>query len=138
MQFADALRHEYMHAALRERAGSRMPAWIHEGLANLVTERRYRADVLRRRLRASGDFPTIETLSRPFRYLGSEMALLAYLQSYWMTRGLVDRHGFEAFEALVADLEADPRREFDESFRVHFGDWPEVYLERWYDEFLAE
>ena len=72
------------------------------------------------------------------RSLGREAASLAYLQSYWMTRGLVDRHGFQAFEALIADLEADPRREFDESFRARFGEWPEVYLERWYDDFLAD
>jgi hypothetical protein len=138
LRFADALRHEYMHAALCERTGARVPAWIHEGLANLVTKRRYSADTLRRRLRASRDFLTIETLSRPFRSLGSETASLAYLQSYWMTRRLIDRHGFDTLEALIADLEADPLRGFDESFRARFGDWPEVYLERWYDDFLAE
>jgi hypothetical protein len=138
LQFANALRHEYMHAALRERTGARVPAWMQEGLANLVTERRYPADALRQRLRASGDFLTIEMLSRSFGSLGSEAAPLAYLQSYWMTRGLVDRHGFEAVEALIADLDADPLREFDDSFRARFGDWPEVYLERWYEDFLAE
>lgn len=138
LQFADALRHEYMHAALRERTGARVPAWMHEGLANLVTERRYAEGFLRRRLRASRDLLTIEMLSRSFLSLGSEAASLAYLQSYWMTRGLVDRHGFEAIEGLIADLEADPQREFDDSFRAHFGDWPDVYLERWYEDFLAE
>ena len=83
-------------------------------------------------------FPTIEMLSRSFLSLPSESVSLAYLQSYWMARDLVDQHGFEAFEALVADLEADPQRKFDESFRVQFGDWPDVYLDRWYEDFLAE
>jgi hypothetical protein len=138
LEFVEALRHEYMHAALRECTGSRVPAWMQEGLANLVTERRYPARVLRQHLRASEDLFSIEMLSRSFGSLGREAAPLAYLQSYWMTRDLVDRHGFEAVEALIADLEADPRREFDESFRATFGEWPEVYLERWYDDFLAE
>jgi hypothetical protein len=138
VRFADSLRHEYMHAALHERTGGRMPAWMNEGLANQVTERGFDRDGLRRHLRSSDDFLTEEMLSRSFGHLESQTASLAYQQAYWMTDALIDEHGFEAVEALIADLESDPLRRFDESFEAQFGEWPDVYLARWHDDFVAE
>ncbi len=135
-QFARSLRHEYVHAVLHERTGSRVPAWMHEGLANVVVEERYDAGALRRRLLDAYELPDISMLSRSFAALPVETATLVYQQSFWMTRALVDEHGFRGITDLVLALGADPGLGFDEAFRARFGLWPEDHLDRWYDAFL--
>ncbi len=135
-EFARALRHEYVHAALHELTGARVPAWLHEGLANVVIDQRYEASRLRRHLLDRGDLPDIQMLSRSFARLPAETASVVYQQSYWMTRALVDEYGYGSVTDLVLSLEADPVLGFDEAFRDRFGQWPEDHLDRWYDDFL--
>jgi len=135
--FAQAIEHEYVHAVLHEFTGSRVPAWMHEGLANFVTEAHSAPGPLREGLRALHTLPNVRALSRSFTQLPVETARLAYQQSYWMVRSLAEEHGIGAITDLVLDLEAHPRREFEEAFRDRFGDWSEVFLDRWYDHFLG-
>lgn len=136
-EFADALRHEYLHAALRELTGNRVPAWMHEGLANLVTDRRYDADGLRQLMRETGELPSSALMSHSLASLPAETASLAYQQAYWMTHDLVEQHGFGAVAGMVFDLEADPDLGFDEAFSERFRVWPRDYLDRWVEQFLS-
>ncbi|MDJ0851370.1 MAG: hypothetical protein QNK04_23595 [Myxococcota bacterium] len=135
-EFASALRHEYVHALLHELTGARVPAWLHEGLANLVIEQRYDPDALRRRLHDRITLPDIGLLSRSFARLPAETATLLYQQSYWLTRALVDQHGFRGITDLIQALEVDLELGFEEAFRDRFGVWPEDHLDAWYDGFL--
>lgn len=78
----------------------------------------------------------LPTLLQSFKDLPHVEARLAYFQSYWMTRGLVEERGWRRLHALLRDLERDPRARFEQRFAFHFGETPQTDLERRYDEML--
>lgn len=123
------LTHEYVHALLHERSGGRVPRWIDEGLASVISERLFWPEVLERLIAMRGEPLGSDDLRDGFELFEPLDLALAYEQTYWMVRELVEMHGYEPFAALLADLDAgDP---FRQGFVRRFGESLERFLERW-------
>ena len=135
-RFDQMLVHEYVHAVLHERGGARIPAWVHEGLANLLARVDFdpRAlDAQVRRHEALG----LDELTRGFHGLDSELVGLAYLQSYFMVRDLTHERGSAPWLALLDALERDPRLDFHDAFVEFMEETPYEYLSRWSEDRLG-
>jgi hypothetical protein len=131
--FDTMLVHEYVHALLHERGGARVPAWIHEGLANLLAGNELERRALEQELE-EGEPLGIDALTSSFRGLDAEAVGLAYLQSYWMVRDLTDERGSAPWLALLDALERDPALGFHDAYTDVMGETPWAYLSRWSEE----
>jgi hypothetical protein len=131
-RFDTMLVHEYAHALLHEKGGARIPAWVHEGLANLLARQDLDARALRARLEQEPPLG-LDALTPSFRELPEELVGLAYLQSYWMMRDLTNERGFAPWLALLDGLERDPALSFDAAFHATHDEWPDRFLDRWVD-----
>ncbi len=81
--------------------------------------------------------PDLRELSGGYSSMTQDRAELAYRQAYWMSRDLVDMFGWEGVAWFLGRLEGDPRAPFDQAFQESFGEVPQVYLDRWYDDWLG-
>jgi tetratricopeptide (TPR) repeat protein len=131
--FDTMLIHEYVHAVLHERGGARIPAWVHEGLANLLARNELDARALEAQSRRRG-LLGLDELTTGFQRLDAERVGLAYLQSYWMVRDLTTERGSAPWLALLDALERDPRLDFHDAFFEVMGETPYEYLSRWSDD----
>lgn len=136
--FHQVLTHEYVHALVHDRVGARLPAWVNEGLANNLTDRHYDPGRLRARLADASRLFSLDELSHGFSRMRAAEASLAYEQSYWMTRNLVNESGWDGMHDLLARLAGDPSLRFDEAFEIAFGETEAGYLDRWYDLVFGE
>jgi hypothetical protein len=99
--FERVLIHELAHAVIDATGGSRVPAWLHEGLAQHFEG----ADVqaARRRMRASPGSIPLKDLERGFSRLDSREAQMAYDESLLAASVMLDRPGF-GWPALLSRL----------------------------------
>jgi tetratricopeptide (TPR) repeat protein len=112
------LKHEYVHAAIAS-ATARCPAWLHEGLAQLLTGERGDEDAVRRAARAGGLVP--------FERLGGSFAAVAkrgraqqiYAQALSFVRYLERRSGRAALGSVVRDLGGGTS--LDDALRRSYG-----------------
>lgn len=104
-QLKRALRHEYVHAIVAEISGNKAPAWIDEGLAQLIEGRPnpVLGPSLRRWLADDNAMP-LEWLENGFTTLEDGVVPAAYAQSLFATRTLVNTYGFEAVRNYLAQL----------------------------------
>ena len=130
------LAHEYVHALLHDYTGVRVPPWLNEGLAVYLSEPGYDRRKLVRLLDESEAALDHETLSRSFRGLPPEKVKLAYHQSYWMTRDLIEEYGWHRIDALLGELRASPNAGFETAFRAQYREAPDAYLGRWSGQFF--
>jgi len=102
----DTIYHEYVHAVIHRLGGDHVPAWLHEGLAQMMEpgEAQYRYgsfDV--------GRYPEIpfSALGRGFGRFNASLATVAYRQSQSFAGYLLAEHGgFRKMKSLLGALQA--------------------------------
>jgi tetratricopeptide (TPR) repeat protein len=102
-EFDRVLVHELTHAMLKSVAASSVPAWLNEGLA-MYSEGRDAA-ASERRLAAARLFVPLAALRTSFARLTEAQATVAYEQSAFATRALIDRIGLPGLAQLLQDLD---------------------------------
>ncbi len=131
-QVRDLLFHEYTHAVLAMNVKQQVPAWFHEGLAQLMEpqfsenprEQSQMRDALARKELS------FETLKDSFKELGSRQdAENAYLLSKYFLANLNRRHGREKLREWVGRLAKEEK--FDEAFQKVYGMKLETAQENW-------
>ncbi len=91
-ELARVLTHELVHSFLHYRTGGNCPTWVHEGLAQLLSEGELSADKklqLKRAVEGRRVFP-IKMLEKSFRIFPPNLIYLAYLQSQSVIEFLID------------------------------------------------
>jgi hypothetical protein len=101
-EFDRVLTHELTHAMLKTIATRNLPAWLNEGLA-MYFEGRDGA-LSERRLAAARLFVPLAVLQASFSRLNAAQALVAYEESAFATRALLDRIGPSGLPQLLQDL----------------------------------
>lgn len=99
------LYHEYMHVVVRDIAGSKVPIWLNEGLAEMAE--RHVSDKSLQLLPAAikqDKLIPFETLEQSFFHLKGMQVLLAYEQSYALVGFLIDRFGWHNVRDLLFAL----------------------------------
>lgn len=135
----DTLAHEYIHLAVSQKTGDRVPVWLHEGLAKYL-ERRWRGervaplepareDLLARRIEAN-DLVPLARMSPSIALLPTqEDAMVSYAEVYTVVEFLVQRRGESSIRALL-DLIADGATT-EAAFAELVGEpWP-AFERRW-------
>src|SRR5262245_38220495 len=103
-EFDRVLTHELTHAMLKSIASRNLPAWLNEGLA-MYFEGRDTA-LSERRLAAARLFVPLAVLQTSFARLNTAQAVIAYEESAFATRALVDQIGSAGVGQLLQDLGA--------------------------------
>ena len=103
-EFDRVLTHELTHAMLKSIASRNLPAWLNEGLA-MYFEGRDTA-ISERRLAAARLFVPLAVLQTSFARLNAAQAVIAYEESAFATRALLDRIGPAGVGQLLQDLAA--------------------------------
>jgi len=116
-----AIRHEYTHAVVAELSGKRCPAWLDEGLAQMME-----GDVnpllgpaLRKWNDGNKEVMPLEWLQNGFMGLNEQIVPAAYAQSLFSTRLIVERLGYTAVLKYLDQLRKG--EEESDAFRVAFG-----------------
>lgn len=127
------LYHEYMHVVLRGIAGSNLPTWLNEGLAEYAE-----AQVLPKvfeflsSAREEDNLFPLQNLENSYRHLNARQAALAYEQSYDMVRFLIEEYGWYQIRDLVFVL--GQGASIDQAIEEIFGSYGLDYRaleERW-------
>ena len=103
-EFDRVLTHELTHAMLKSVAPRNLPAWLNEGLA-MYCEGRDGA-LSGRRVAAARLFVPLAALRTNFGRLSAAQAAVAYEESAYATRALLDRIGPSGLGQLLQDLGA--------------------------------
>jgi tetratricopeptide (TPR) repeat protein len=103
-EFDRVLTHELTHAMLKSVAPRNLPAWLNEGLAMYFEG--HDGALSERRLAAARLFVPLAVLQTSFARLNTAQALIAYEESAFATRALVDRIGPAGVGQLLQDLSA--------------------------------
>lgn len=134
-QVRDLLFHEYTHALLAMNIRQQVPAWFHEGLAQLMEPQFSQSEREQKRLRAAltdGKL-TFEALRESFRELHSKAeAEQAYLLSKYFLASLRQRYGAEKLREWLKRMAAD--ESFESSFEQIYG----LPLKKAQDRWIAE
>lgn len=127
------LHHEYTHRVLHAIAGSKVPTWLNEGIAQLMEEASVQA--AEARLRAKPDKLLTATQLRG-AFVGNadpQRAVVAYDQSLSLANYLVEQRGWSSLTRYLTalgrpapDSVPEPKA-FEDEFRVPF----EEMLTRW-------
>ncbi len=114
-----ALRHEYTHAVVAEISGFRCPAWLDEGIAQLIEGRPnpVLGPALRQWLSENDAMP-LAWLQDGFTTLDNKLVPAAYAQSLFATRTLVEESGMDALVQYLQLLKT--RIPEDEAFARAF------------------
>jgi tetratricopeptide (TPR) repeat protein len=99
--FERVLVHELAHAIIDAIGGPRVPAWLHEGLAQYFEGGD--AQAARRRMRATPGSIPLKDLERGFSRLDARAAQMAYDESLLAATVMLDRPGF-GWPALLSRL----------------------------------
>ncbi len=132
-----AVRHEYVHAFLAEVTRHRCPAWLDEGVAQLIEGKpnSLLGPALRDWL-ASNEAIPLDWLNHGFTLLDEEVVPTAYAQSLFAARSLVNQHGFSALRTYMLELRdgSTPQEAFANSFGQSQYDYEKKLnedLDRW-------
>ena len=100
-----ALRHEYVHALVADFSGYRCPAWLDEGLAQVIEgdPNPLLGPALRKWVRSNDAMP-LSWLENGFTTLNDSMVPAAYAQSLFATRSLINRKGFKSIKQYLQEL----------------------------------
>ena len=118
-EFERTIAHEYVHAVVAELSGYRCPAWLDEGLAQLL-EGGDRPDLertLEHWLQQHAPVP-LSTLDKGFLSLPEAEAKVAYAESYYAARLLIAEHGFRGVREYIEALGSPQPQEFRNKFGV--------------------
>jgi tetratricopeptide (TPR) repeat protein len=121
-EFDRVLTHELTHAMLKSIASRNLPAWLNEGLAMHFEGRD--AALSERRLAAARLFVPLALLQTSFTRLNTAQAVVAYEESAFATRALIDRIGPSGLGQLLEDLGAGQSMDQSiERFGITFAAW---------------
>jgi tetratricopeptide (TPR) repeat protein len=101
-EFDRILTHELTHAMLKSVTPRNLPAWLNEGLAMYFEG--HDAALSERRLAAARLFVPLAVLQTSFSTLNTAQAVVAYEESAFATRALIDRIGPAGLGQLLQDL----------------------------------
>jgi tetratricopeptide (TPR) repeat protein len=111
------LTHEYTHALVRSIAGANVPAWLHEGIAQLE-EGRTRADA--RATLKGKELPTLDDLAGTFLSDSDpERVRVRYASAYDFVATLASRRGKASFAELLDRMGKGEK--LDEAAKAIFG-----------------
>jgi len=128
-EFDRVLTHELTHAMLKNIVSRKVPAWLNEGLA-LYFEGRDAA-LSERRLAAARLFVPLALLQTSFIGLNTAQAVVAYDESAFAARALVDRIGPAGLGQLLQDLDAGQTMDQSlERFGITFAAWESELAQR--------
>jgi len=121
-EFDRVLTHELTHAMLKSIASRNLPAWLNEGLAMYFEG--HDATLSERRLATARLFVPLAALQMSFSRLNTAQAVVAYEESAFATRALVDRIGPSGLGQLLQDLnDGQPMDQSIERFGITFAAW---------------
>ena len=134
----DTLSHEYVHLVIQRLTGTRVPIWLHEGLAKFE-ESRWRGerrglppsnqDLLARRLEAD-DLVTFEQMHPSMALLPSqEDTGTAFAEVYTVIEYLTQAHGDEAIRSLVWAIHEG--QDVEEAVETVTGHRFSSFVDRW-------
>ena len=114
-----ALRHEYTHALIAEISHYRCPAWLDEGLAQIVegSPNQLLGPTLRSWINENESLP-LDWLIPGFTLLDEEIVPVAYGQSLFVTRHLLNSKGMNAIRFFLDQLAQNTPE--DEAFNRSF------------------
>jgi hypothetical protein len=116
----DTLRHEYTHALITELAGEKCPAWLDEGLAQLLESKQNNllAPALKNWL-ATNSSLSIQKLSTGFIKINQQTAPVVYAQSLYATKYLLSNYGMAKILVFLQNLKNNMHEEL--AFKSAFG-----------------
>lgn len=132
-----ALRHEYVHAFIADMSGHRCPAWLDEGVAQLIEGKPN--PILGPALRSwvdSNEAIPLTWLHNGFTTLDHSLVPAAYAESLFATRTLVNQYGFDSIKDYLLALKngAASQIAFHRAFRIRQRDFEaklNLQLKRW-------
>jgi hypothetical protein len=131
-ELSDLLRHELIHAFVREAGGPKVPAWLNEGLAQLLQSTSESDLELARATLKNHDLIRWSDLTAGFAKLGDvERIAVAYAQSLLVCRHLDRTYGRETLIRMV-------RASRDSTIPAAFESWTRVSLETALRDFEEE
>lgn len=97
-----AIKHEYIHAFLAELSGNRIPAWLDEGIAQYLEgqDNPRLAPALRNWLAINPPLP-LDNLDHGFTTLKASSVVVAYAESLFITRSLINRYGISKVAKVI-------------------------------------
>ena len=115
-----ALRHEYVHAFIAELSGFKCPAWLDEGVAQILEgpANPVLAPALREWIAENNSIP-LDSLEHGFTTLEDDMVPAAYAESLFVTKSLIRKKGFASIVDYLKNLRAGMSSR--SAFRVAFG-----------------
>ncbi len=133
-QVRDLLYHEYTHALLAMNIRQSLPAWFHEGLAQLMEPQFSQNEREQKRMRAvlaNGDL-SFETLRDSFRDFRSKAeAEQAYLLSKYFLAYLRQRYGADKLRQWLVYLASNSDETFEKGFEKVYGTSLKKVQEQW-------
>lgn len=104
-ELREALRHEYTHALLAEASGYRIPAWLDEGIAQVIEGKQnpVLAPSLRQ-LAQTNQAIALKELQNGFTSLDSKIVPAAYAQSLFAAKSIINRYGFKEIANYLKQL----------------------------------
>ncbi|MDR2337322.1 MAG: hypothetical protein LBE20_01580 [Deltaproteobacteria bacterium] len=117
----NTLRHEYTHALISEIAGEKCPAWLDEGLAQMLESKQNNllAPALKNWLATNSSNLSIQKLSTGFINIDQQTASIAYAKSLYATKYLVAKHGMAKVLIFLKSLKNNTNEEL--AFKSAFG-----------------
>ena len=103
-QLSAVLKHELVHSLVWAKTKGRCPAWLNEGLAQVLEGSSVRGNQRLAKLWMAGQLLPWPGLEESFVHLGPGLAAVAYAQSLAATEFLVRRHGMHELERLLEHL----------------------------------
>ncbi|RKU12910.1 hypothetical protein C6502_04995 [Candidatus Poribacteria bacterium] len=99
------IRHEWTHLLVNLLAQGRCPNWLDEGLAQFIARPLMNSEKMQLQ-QASRDkrLVPLHLLQKPFRSFPDKQRRLAYLQSYAITKYLIQQFGFAAIRDVLKHL----------------------------------
>ncbi len=136
-QLKRALRHELLHFITAEMSRNRCPAWLDEGIAQLLEGQPnpLLGPALRTWLSQDNPMP-LDWLEHGFTMLEDSVVPAAYAQSLFATRTLVNSYGFKKVTRYIRNLGQgmDNRAAFRDAFESSFESFERKLasqLQRW-------
>lgn len=119
-ELREAIRHEYTHALLAEASSYRIPAWLDEGIAQMIEGKQnpVLAPALRT-LSKKEHLINFKNLQDGFVNLNDEIVPAAYAQSLFAAKSIVNRYGFKKIANYLAQLKLGASQ--DKAFSLAFG-----------------
>jgi hypothetical protein len=91
-----SVKHEYVHALIHRLGNGRVPGWLDEGLAQLA-EANVHSSLIKifSTWLTSHKFIPPDTLAKGFTQLAPNIVPVAYAQSFFSSRELIHKHGYQ-------------------------------------------